>query len=137
MNLPAVDSLRCFCAAAKFLDFRAASRSVALTPAAFGQRIKRLEDQLGAQLFVRTTRSLRLPTAGLALLPAAQRAQASLEDCPRAVSPGGSLPPMDLVIRQRVLAGAGVGVLPKYLVEHDLDAKRLRIVLPNVAPLHD
>ena len=28
----------CFVAAAKFLNFRAASRAVALTPAAFGQR---------------------------------------------------------------------------------------------------
>ncbi len=268
MNLPSVDSLRCFCAAAKFLNFRAASRSVALTPAAFGQRIKQLEDQLGAQLFVRTTRSVRLAPAGLALLPAAQRALGSLEDCARAVSPGGALPAMDIVvgtrhelglswvlpqidrlkerfpsieihlyfgsgpdlvnrvrmlsldcaitstrladpkldavrlhredyvfvgspalldrvplvkpedaakhtlvevsddlalfrywrdspkgvpltfarlarfgtieaIRQRVLAGAGVGVLPKYLVQQDLDAKRLRVVLPKVVPLHD
>ena len=40
-------------------------------------------------------------------------------------------------IRQRVLAGAGVGVLPKYLVQPDLDAKRLKIILPKVVPLHD
>lgn len=268
MNLPSVESLRCFAAAAKFLNFRAASRAVALTPAAFGQRIKQLEDQLGAQLFVRTTRSVRLSTAGLALLPAAQRALASMEECTRAVKATGTLPPMDLVlgtrhelglswilpqvdrlkalfpsielhlyfgsgpdlvnrvrtmqidcavtstrladpkleglrlhredyvmvaapsllakkplaspedakhhtlieisddlpllrywrdapkgqdlqfaklgrfgtieaIRQRVVAGAGIGVLPKYLVQADLDAKRLRIVLPKVVPLHD
>jgi LysR family transcriptional regulator, glycine cleavage system transcriptional activator len=268
VNLPSVDSLRCFCAAAKFLNFRAASRAVALTPAAFGQRIKQLEDQLGAQLFVRTTRSVRLSTAGLSLVPVAERALASMEDCTRAVSPTGSLPPMDLVIgtrhelglswllplvdrlkelhpsielhlyfgsgpdlvnrvrmmqldcaitstrladpkldalrvhredyvfvaspalldripflkpedsskhtlveiddnlslfqywrdspkgtplsfakltrwgtieaiRQRVLAGAGVGVVPKYLVQGDLEAKRLRIVLPKVVAQHD
>jgi DNA-binding transcriptional LysR family regulator len=268
VSLPSVDSLRCFRAAAKFLNFRAASRAVALTPAAFGQRIKQLEEQLGAQLFVRTTRSVRLSTAGLALLPAAERALASLEDCARAVSSDGSLPPMDIVIgtrhelglswvmpqidrlrehfpsiymhlyfgsgpdlvnrvqllqldcaitstrlgdpklesirlhredyvfvgapelldrvplakpedsakhtlieisddlslfrywrdspkgvplafaklarfgtieaiRQRLLAGAGVGVIPKYLVQADIDAKRLRIVLPKVVPLHD
>src|SRR4029079_3777961 len=40
-------------------------------------------------------------------------------------------------IRQRLLAGAGVGVLPKYLVQKDLDAKRLRIVLPKGVPQHD
>lgn len=268
MNLPSVDSLRCFAAAAKLLNFRAAARSVALTPAAFGQRIKQLEDQLGAQLFVRTTRSVRLSTAGLALLPAAQRAIASVEDCARAVATEDALPPMDMVlgtrhelglswvlpqidrlkqlypaleihlyfgsgtdllnrvramqidcaitstrladpkleglrlhredyafvgapsllarvpfrapedasrhtlvevddnlslfrywsdapkgsmlsfaklvrfgtieaIRQRVLAGAGVAVLPKYLVEGDLEAKRLRVVLPAVTPLND
>lgn len=266
MNLPSVDSLRCFCAAAKFLNFRVASRAVALTPAAFGQRIKQLEDQLGAQLFVRTTRSVRLSAAGLSLLPAAERALTSMEDCTRAV--GAELPAMDVVlgtrhelglswilphvdklkelhpsielhlyfgsgsdlvnrvrmmqvdcaitstrlgdpkldglrlhredyafvgapalldrvpfgkpedaakhtlvdldddlplfrywrdapkgvaltfgklvrfgtieaIRQRVLAGAGVGVVPKYAVQRDLDARRLRIVLPKVVPEHD
>jgi DNA-binding transcriptional LysR family regulator len=268
VNLPSIESLRCFCAAAKFLNFRAASRAVALTPAAFGQRIKQLEDQLGAQLFVRTTRSVRLSTAGLSLLPAAQRALASVEDCTRAVSTTGSLPQMDLVIgtrhelglswllpqidqlkevhpfldvhlyfgsgddvvnrvrmmqidcaitstrlgdpklegirlhreeyvfagapglldelplakpedaakhtlidigdelplfsywrdapkgvpltfarlsrfgtieaiRLRLLAGAGVGVVPKYLVQPDLDAKRLRVLFPKVVPQHD
>ncbi len=269
VTLPSVDSLRCFCAAAKFLNFRAASRAVALTPAAFGQRIKQLEEQLGAQLFVRTTRSVRLSTAGLALLPTAQRALEGLEECARAVSADGSLPPMDVVIgtrhelglswllpqidrlkerfpsidfhlyfgsgpdlvgrvqmlqldcaitstrlfgdpkldsinlhredyvfvgapslldrsplakpedakkhtlvevsadlalfrywrdapkgmplsfakhvqfgtieaiRQRVLAGAGVAVLPRYLVQPDLDARRLRILFPKVVALHD
>jgi DNA-binding transcriptional LysR family regulator len=268
VNLPSVDSLRCFCAAAKFLNFRAASRAVALTPAAFGQRIKQLEDQLGAQLFVRTTRSVRLSAAGLSLLPVAQQALSRIEDCTRAVSPAGGLPPMELVmgtrhelglswllpqidrlkelhpaieihlyfgsgpdlvnrvrmmqidcaitstrladpkldalrlhredyvfvgapslldenplakaedaarhalieiddnlslfaywrdspkgmpltfaklarfgtieaIRQRILAGAGVGVVPKYLVQNDLDDKRLRILFPKVVPLHD
>lgn len=268
VQLPSVESLKCFTAAAKFLNFRAASRAVALTPAAFGQRIKQLEDQLGAQLFVRTTRSVRLSTAGLALLPAAQRALAGIEECTRAVNATGTLPPMDVVlgtrhelglswilpqidrlkerfptidlhlyfgsgpdlvnrvrsmqidcavtstrladpklealrlhredyvfvgspallakkkldspadakehtlievsddlalfrywrdsphgvalefaklgrfgtieaIRQRVLAGAGVGVLPKYLVQPDLDAKRLRIIFPRIVALHD
>lgn len=267
-TLPSVESLRCFVAAAKFLNFRAASRAVALTPAAFGQRIKQLEDQLGAQLFVRTTRSVRLSHAGLALLPAAQRALSSVEECTRVVGDTGTLPPMDLIlgtrhelglswilpqidrlkerfpsieihlyfgsgpdlvnrvrtmqldcavtstrladpkvdglrlhredyalvgapsllaknplvtpddakrhtlieisddlplfrywrdapkgqeleferlgrfgcieaVRQRVVAGAGVGVLPKYLVQPDLDAKRLRVLLPKVVPLHD
>lgn len=268
MSLPSVESLRCFVAAAKFLNFRAASRAVALTPAAFGQRIKQLEDQLGAQLFVRTTRSVRLSTAGLSLLPAAQRAMTSLEECTRAVSSTGALPQMDVVlgtrhelglswilpqidalkevhpsvemhlyfgagtdlvnrvrmmqidcaitstrladpkldsirlhredyvfvaapvlldrrpfsrpedsvrhtlieiddelplfrywrdspkgmsltfekltrfgtieaIRLRLVAGAGVGVLPKYLVQPDLDAKRLRVLFPKVVPEHD
>lgn len=268
MNLPSVDSLRCFCVAAKLLNFRAASRVVALTPAAFGQRIKQLEDQLGTELFVRTTRSVRLSTAGLCLLPVAERAIASVEECSRAVGPTVSLPPMEVVlgtrhelglswilpqidrlkeklpfldlhlyfgsgpdlvhrvrsmqidcavtstrlsdpaldglrlhredyvfvaaptlleripfrtaadaskhtlieisdelplfrywrdapngqpltfaklgrfgtieaIRQRILAGAGVGVVPKYLVQRDLAAKRLVVILPKVAAQHD
>jgi DNA-binding transcriptional LysR family regulator len=253
--------------AAKLLNFRAASRVVALTPAAFGQRIKQLEDQLGTELFVRTTRSVRLSAAGLCLLPVAERAINGVADCARAVGPNATMPPTELVlgtrhelglswilpqidrlkeklpfldlnlyfgsgpdlvhrvrsmqidcavtstrlsdpalealrlhredyvfvgapslldrvpfrtaadaskhtlveisdelplfrywreaegpslafaklarfgtieaIRLRVLAGAGVGVVPKYLVQGDLDAKRLRVIMPKVVPQHD
>jgi LysR family transcriptional regulator, glycine cleavage system transcriptional activator len=103
VNLPSVDSLRCFCAAAKFLNFRAAARSVALTPAAFGQRIKQLEEQLGVRLFVRTTRSVQLSTEGLALLPTAERALGALMDCTRAAAAG--VPPMELVVGTRYELG--------------------------------
>jgi LysR family glycine cleavage system transcriptional activator len=99
--LPSVESLRCFCAAAKFLNFRAAAKSVALTPAAFGQRIRQLEEELGEVLFLRTTRSVRLSVAGLALLPAAQRAIASVEECTRAVKSKGDLPPMSITLGTR------------------------------------
>ena len=71
--LPSIDSLRCFVAAAKLLNFRAAARSVALTPAAFGQRIRQLEEQVGVALFARTTRSVRLTEAGLGMLPNAEK----------------------------------------------------------------
>jgi LysR family transcriptional regulator, glycine cleavage system transcriptional activator len=100
--LPSIDSLRCFTAAAKLLNFRAAARSVALTPAAFGQRIKQLEEQLGTQLFQRTTRSVRLTEAGLALLPAAERCLLAAADCARVGSNGSaSLAPMDVTVGTR------------------------------------
>ncbi|HSO40185.1 MAG TPA: LysR family transcriptional regulator, partial [Labilithrix sp.] len=100
--LPSIESLRCFTAAAKLLNFRAASRSVALTPAAFGQRIKQLEEQLGAPLFHRTTRSVRLTASGLALLPAAERCLLAAADCVRSGAPGSpSLAPMDVTIGTR------------------------------------
>ncbi len=100
--LPSIDSLRCFTAAAKLLNFRAASRSVALTPAAFGQRIKQLEEQLGAPLFHRTTRSVRLTESGLALLPAAERCLLAAAECVRTGAAGSrSLAPMDVTIGTR------------------------------------
>src|SRR3990172_2802761 len=83
-QLPPLDALRCFGEAARLLNFRAAARSVALTPAALGQRIRQLEEQLGAQLFPRTPRSVVLTEAGLALVPYAQRALAAAADCVRA-----------------------------------------------------
>ena len=99
--LPSIESLRCFTAAAKLLNFRAAARSVALTPAAFGQRIKQLEEQLGAPLFSRTTRSVRLTESGLALLPAAERTLLAAAECVRSGSAGRSLVPMDVTIGTR------------------------------------
>ena len=100
--LPSIESLRCFTAAAKLLNFRAASRSVALTPAAFGQRIKQLEEQLGAPLFHRTTRSVRLTESGFALLPAAERCLLAAADCVRTGASGSkSLAPMDVTIGTR------------------------------------
>jgi len=100
--LPSLESLRCFAAAAKLLNFRAAARSVALTPAAFGQRIKLLEEQLGAPLFHRTTRSVRLTDSGLALLPSAERYLLAAADCVRMGSAGSkSLAPIDVTIGTR------------------------------------
>jgi DNA-binding transcriptional LysR family regulator len=71
--LPSTDSLRCFAAAARLLNFRAAARKVGLTPAALSQRIRQFEDQLGVKLFQRTTRTVTLTQAGLSLLPRAER----------------------------------------------------------------
>jgi DNA-binding transcriptional LysR family regulator len=40
-------------------------------------------------------------------------------------------------IWQRVLAGAGVGVLPEYLIRGDLQKKRLVPIMPGITPLSD
>ena len=99
--LPSLDGLKCFCEAARLLNFRAASRVVRLTPAALGQRIKQLEEQIGEPLFIRTTRSVVLTEAGLQLLPFAQRALAAAEECLWAGKGLSGAPPMDLVIGSR------------------------------------
>ena len=98
MVLPAPDSLRCFVAAARLLNFRAAARVVGLTPAALGQRIAQLEDQLGRPLFHRSSRRVALADAGLAFLPAAERA---LEGLGEALRAGRG--------EARALVGEGVG----------------------------
>jgi DNA-binding transcriptional LysR family regulator len=99
--LASIDSLRYFLAAARALHFRRAARSVALTPTAFGQRIKQLEEQLGAALFTRTTRSVSLTEAGLALVPAAEECVASAERCERVARGDRETPPMDLTLGTR------------------------------------
>jgi DNA-binding transcriptional LysR family regulator len=67
-----LDSLRCFDTAAITLNFRAAARRVHLSPAAFSDRIQRLEGELGVSLFVRTTRQVELSDPGRRLLPIAR-----------------------------------------------------------------
>ena len=40
-------------------------------------------------------------------------------------------------IRQRVVAGAGIAVLPEYLVRPDLKAGKVKKIVPAVRPIHD
>ena len=99
--LPSLDSLRCFVAAARLLNFRAAARGVALSPAALGQRIAQLEGELGASLFRRTTRSVSLTEAGLSLLPVAERCLEAALDCGRAARGETGPPPMEITLGTR------------------------------------
>jgi LysR family glycine cleavage system transcriptional activator len=101
VQLPSIDNLRCFVAAAQSLNFRAAARTVNLTPAALGQRIKQLEDQLGAPLFTRTTRSVSLTAAGLALLPVARKTIDAAAECERAVKGDIERLPAELIMGTR------------------------------------
>ncbi len=99
--LPSLDSLRCFTEAARLLNFRAAARSVALTPAALGQRIRQLEDQLGTPLFHRTSRSCVLTEAGLALLPHARKLLDDAEQCVRVSRGEVPVAPLELTVGTR------------------------------------
>lgn len=118
--LPDLESLRCFVEAARTLNFRAASRVVGLTPAALGQRIKQLEQQMEVQLFFRTTRKVELTEAGLALLPAARVAIQSAADCVRAARSELGPAPQDVVLGTRHELGLSwiVPMLPLLAERH-------------------
>ena len=115
MVLPAPDSLRCFVAAARLLNFRAAAKVVGLTPAALGQRIAQLEDQLGRPLFHRSSRRVALADAGLAFLPAAERALEGLAEALRAGRGDAGPAPMDIFLGTRHELGMSwiVPMLPR------------------------
>ena len=99
MNLPDTESLRCFVAAAAHQNFRRAAKEVALSPAAFSDRISRLEDLLGVRLFARTTRSCALTPEGERALVHAKHALASARACIEATGEGKV--PYDLVLGTR------------------------------------
>lgn len=98
--LPAIESLRCFVTAARLSSFRAAARTVGLTPAALGQRIRLLEDHYGTRLFARTTRRITLTERGLTLLPVAERCLAAAGEC-AGVLGGAGEPQLELTIGTR------------------------------------
>ncbi|MGB1274442.1 MAG: LysR family transcriptional regulator [Nannocystaceae bacterium] len=100
-----MDSLVCFEAVAHLLSFRAAARSVALTPAALSQRVKQLEQQLSAKLFERSTRSVQLTDAGRAMLPVARAAIAAGRECAEVVRGQRGPAPLQLTIGTRFELG--------------------------------
>lgn len=68
-----VKQLRAFLAVAQNLSFAQASERLHLSQPALSLAIKSLEDSLGGQLLVRTTRSVSLTPEGETLLPIARR----------------------------------------------------------------
>jgi DNA-binding transcriptional LysR family regulator len=100
-----IDSLRCFDAVATTLLFRAAAARVHLSPAALSDRIRRLEDEVGAPLFRRSTRRVALTAAGERLLPHAREVIERAARL-RVVARGeATLPPYELVVGTRYELG--------------------------------
>lgn len=102
---PDLESLRCFDAAATHLTFRVAAKAVALSPAALSVRIKRLEDQVGAPLFVRSTRRVALTSAGQRLVPHAREILQQTARCSDVVHGQARPIPYELVIGTRFELG--------------------------------
>lgn len=83
--------LRCFIAVAEELDFARAAERLHIEQSQLSRAIKELEEDLGAQLFVRTTRSTRLTRAGQLFLEHAPHVFTALEqarDSVKAVANG-------------------------------------------------
>lgn len=73
-DLPPLSSLRAFEAAARKLSFTRASEELHLTQAAVSFQVRRLEEDLGVQLFIRKQRTLELTPEGQSLMKAVQSA---------------------------------------------------------------
>ena len=73
-------NIKAFLLVSRTGSFSGAARELGVAPSVVTKRITRLEDEMGAQLFVRSTRALSLTTAGERLLPQYQRLVAELDE---------------------------------------------------------
>jgi len=85
-------SIELFCLAAEHGNFTSAANVAGVTPAAVSRSISRLEERLGVQLFVRTTRQIRLTNAGQLYFDRCRQALGQLIDAESEVSGGQRTP---------------------------------------------
>lgn len=67
-------------AVAQYRNFTRAAAELCLTPPSLSQQIKKLEDELGVELFIRTTRSVKLTQAGTEFVDRAQKITKDISD---------------------------------------------------------
>ena len=73
-------NIKAFLLVARTGSFSGAARELGVAPSVVTKRISRLEDEMGAQLFVRSPRARALTAAGERLLPQYQRLVAELDE---------------------------------------------------------
>lgn len=73
--------LRYFAKAAETLNFSDAAKCLNIAQSSLSQQVKQLEDELGTQLFIRSSHSIRLTEAGEVMLPFALRTLHEAESC--------------------------------------------------------
>lgn len=73
--------LKYFVTVAKTLSFSEAARKLFITQGTLSQQVKQLEDEMGTQLFARTSHSVALTEAGEEFLPLALDTVESAESC--------------------------------------------------------
>lgn len=89
-NLPSLDLIRGFEAAARNLSFTKAAEELFVTQSAVSRQVKILEEQLGTELFERRHRSLLLTETGQELYRAATSAMKLLSDSAGRIKGRGS-----------------------------------------------
>ena len=124
-QLPDLESLRCFVAAVQTQNFRKAAQLVHLSPSAFTERIQKLELELDAVLFVRTTRHIGLTEEGARLLPLAQ----SLLDAAQMFQHKATEKPTEVTLTLGTRYELGLSFLLPFLERDRIDFPSLKIQL--------
>jgi DNA-binding transcriptional LysR family regulator len=79
-ELLSLQQIRCFCLAAELGSFTAAAAALRVTQPAVAEQVRRLEQALGADLFVRAGRGVVLTEAGRTFAEPATRSLRAVED---------------------------------------------------------
>lgn len=121
-------SLRQFAAVAEELHFSRAAAKLHMTQPPLTQAIQRLEQELGAALFVRSQRAVALSTAGAALLPVVQRLLLQLDELPQLAraAAAGLTGRLRLAFVSSIAYGALPGWLRSFNAQHPDVAVELR-----------
>lgn len=80
------DDLRIFLAVARTESLSGAGKRLKIDPATVGRRVARLEEAIGARLFVKSPQGYSLTDEGARLIPHAERAEAALDGAREALS---------------------------------------------------
>ena len=109
-EVPPLELLVAFEAAARHLSFTRAGDEIALTQSAVSRQIQALEDRLGVALFRRLHRALELTEEGRAFQQATSEALATIDRATRALRTGGDIRP---VVVSTTAGFAGVWLIPR------------------------
>lgn len=93
-DLPPLNALRAFEAAARLGSFQAASEELHVTPTAISHQIRNLEEIIDVQLFHRKPRPIRLTSAGRRLFPAIREALDRIANGVSSVRPDANSSPL-------------------------------------------
>lgn len=99
------DAMRAFVAVAEAASFAAAARQIGQSPPAVTRAVAALEERIGARLFHRTTRSVRLTDAGARYLADAKRILAELAEAEASAAGAHAAPQGQLGLTAPVMFG--------------------------------
>jgi DNA-binding transcriptional LysR family regulator len=100
-----LEAMRVFAAVADQSGFAPAARRLGLTPASVTRAVAALEDRVGARLFTRTTRVVRLTEAGTRFLADCKRILGEVDEAEAAAAGSHSEPRGQLVVTAPVMFG--------------------------------
>jgi DNA-binding transcriptional LysR family regulator len=118
-----LNQLRCFVVAAEMLHFGKAARHLEMMPSALGRHVRLLEEDLGTQLLLRTTRNVSLTVEGALFLEEARKLLDQADDLANRFRTRGRSSACTL--RVGAIDSAAAGLLPMLL--HDF-----RLARPDV-----